>query len=267
MTDMAGASPQPQRDGGDDLLVTQRPAQAPLTGILSFTTLSPSRKRMADIAGASPRDRSGNSLLKHPPSQAPLTPILSFTTPSPSRKRRTDTARRSSGNLVESDWPGTPSLAYTDESHICSTDQTPLGPPADSSRHPKQPIRTPRSRPNSKPVAQLNALYQTTPSKPIGPSSSKLSPPSTTTTPTRKRAPAVHPTCQNCKGVGHNKRNRPVLWCSYCNTDLHKGSTLVEEGDGKPRPGGRRMDAAKRGRSGLRRIENLRKVMEGRKVL
>ena len=221
VTDMAGASPQPRSDGGDNSLVTQRRAQAPLTGILSFTTPSPSRKRMADIAAASLRDRSGNSLVTQPPPQFPLTPILSFTTPSPSRKRRTDTSRRSSGNLVESDWPGTPSRAYTDESHICSTDRTPLGPPADSSRSPKQITRA-RSRPNSTPVPQPNALYQTPPSKSIGPSSSKLSPPSTTTTPTRKRAPALPPTCQNCKGVGHNKRNCPVLWCSYCNTNLHQ---------------------------------------------
>ena len=219
MADIAGASP---RDRSSNSLVTQPPSSAPLTGILSFTTPSPYRKRMADIAGASPRDRSGNSLVTQPPSQAPLTPILSFTTPSPSRKRRTDSARRSSGNLVESDWPGTSSRAYTDESHICSTDRTPLGLPADSSRRSKQPIRTPRSRPNSTPVPQANALYQTAPSTSIGPSSSKLSPPSTTNTPTRKRAPAVPPTCQNCKGLGHNKRNCPVLWCSYCNTDLHQ---------------------------------------------
>lgn len=105
----------------------------------------------------------------------------------------------------------------TNESHAIDT--SPLPPPVIiyetiSTAKPRKKPSVPKSSPKKPP--------KKTPSKPVGPSSSKRP---STTAPARKRSSAANSTCQHCGRVGHTKRSCKDIWCSYCDSDLHRQSS------------------------------------------
>lgn len=232
---------QPRRDRNDNSPVLLSSPQDPLAQYPIRTTSSPPPNQLTDIAGISSAnlvesDWPGTSLCVSPDEartrstdSAPLAKPISS-----SRRRnqpiyipRMRPKPKQPGTLGQSSpqsavGPFSANPTSTDEPGTSSTGLAAIEKPAT----PRRSARPTHIREGSQPksAAHTSVLDQTPPSQSIGPSIPNPLSTTTTiaTTPARKRPSAA--TCQNCKGRGHTKRNCPVFWCSYCNSDLHKYS-------------------------------------------